>query len=406
MSTPFENKRILLGVTGSIAAYKAADLASKLTQIGAAVDVIMTQSALQFVTPLTFQSVTGRKAYTDVDLWGSEGHVLHIGLARNADLLVIAPATANTIARIAHGIGDNLLTVTVLAASCPLLIAPAMDGGMYLHAATQSNIRIIQQRGVVLIGPSEGHLASGLSGIGRLIEPVDILGQIRYELSRNGILTDKKIIVTAGGTQESIDPVRLIVNRSSGKQGYAIAQAALDRGAKVTLISAPTTLPTPAGAKKIDVITADEMLEAVLQTIPDSDALIMSAAVADFKPMTSFSQKLKRTAGQVEIHLESTPDILKTVAELKSKTGYPKIVVGFAAESHDLKENARLKLQNKSLDLIVANDITASDAGFIVDTNRVTILDAGGGEEVLPLMTKYEIADILLERIVALLTVG
>lgn len=406
METIFDDKRILLGVTGSIAAYKTADLASKLTQAGARVDVVLTQSALHFITPLTFQSVTGRPAFTDSDLWGSEGHVLHIGLAKNADLLVISPATANTIAKLAHGIADNLVTLAVLAATCPVLLAPAMDGGMYLHPATRANFETLERRGMVFIGPAEGHLASGLSGIGRLVEPEVILGHIRYALSRAGLLKDRRIVVTAGGTQEAIDPVRSIVNRSSGKQGYALAQAALDRGADVTLISAPAHLPVPAGASLIEVHTAEEMLLAVQKEIPNADALLMAAAVADFRPAAVSPQKYKRGAGPLNIQLEPTPDILQEVAAFKSKTGFPRVVVGFAAESRDLKENAREKLRRKCLDLIVANDITAADAGFAVDTNRVILLDAHGGEEELPLMTKSEVANIVLERIVAFLGLG
>lgn len=406
MTNLFDEKRILLGVTGSIAAYKAADLASKLTQAGALVDVILTQSALHFITPLTFQSVTGRPAFTDSDLWGSEGHVLHIGLARNADLVVIAPATANTIAKLAHGIADNLLTLTALATDCPVLLAPAMDGGMYRHPATRDNFETLERRGLVFIGPAEGHLASGSSGIGRMVEPEVILGQIRYALSREGPLKDRRIVVTAGGTQEPIDPVRSIVNRSSGKQGYALAQAALDRGADVTLISAPAHLPVPAGAKLVEVLTAEEMLPAVMKEIRKADALLMAAAVADFRPSAASPQKYKRQTGPLNIQLEPTQDILQEVAAFKSSTGFPRVIVGFAAESQDLKENAREKLQRKCLDMIVANDITAADAGFAVDTNRVILLDAQGGEEALPLMTKSEVADIVLERIVGFLGLG
>ena len=245
MTHPVENRHIVLGVTGSISAYKAAEIASRLKQAGALVDVILTQAATQFITPLTFQSVTGRKAYVEADLWGGEGHVTHIGLGHNADLLLIAPASANTLAKLAHGIGDNLLTVTALAAHCPLLIAPAMDAGMYSHPATQANVELLKQRGAIFIGPAEGHLASGLVGLGRLVEPQDILGQVRYLLSRNGPLKGVQVVVSAGGTQEAIDPVRLITNRSSGKQGYAVAQTALDYGAEVVLVSAPTALSAP-----------------------------------------------------------------------------------------------------------------------------------------------------------------
>jgi phosphopantothenoylcysteine decarboxylase / phosphopantothenate---cysteine ligase len=252
----FENRKILLGVTGSIAAYKAADLASKLAQAGAQVEVILTPSALQFIAPLTFQSLTGRRAYTDDDLWGSEGHIQHIGLGKNADIMVIAPASANTIAKLACGIADNLLTLTALAVGSPTLVAPAMDGGMYNHPATQRNLKILQDRGTAIIGPVEGHLASGLVGIGRMAEPSDLVGEIRLILARNGPLSGLHVIVTAGGTQEPIDPVRSINNRSSGKQGYAIAQAALDMGAKVTLISAPTALASPVGVSRINISTA------------------------------------------------------------------------------------------------------------------------------------------------------
>src|SRR5687768_6787232 len=275
------NKQIILGVTGSIAAYKAADLASKLTQAGAQVDVILTSAAEKFITPLTFQSVTGRRAYTDQDLWGKEAHVLHVGLGRAADILVIAPCTANTIAKLAHGQSDSLLAVTALATHAPLLIAPAMDGGMYDHPATQENIETLKTRGSSFIGPAEGHLASGLSGVGRILETAEIIGHIRVVLGRNGPLAGKKIVVTAGGTQEPLDPVRVLTNRSSGKQGYALAQAALEMGAKVTLITTPTALTPPVGVQITPVETAKQMLDAVLVASVKSDALIMAAAVAD-----------------------------------------------------------------------------------------------------------------------------
>ena len=264
MKTPLSEKRILLGVTGSIAAYKAAELASKLAQAGAQVDVLLTQAALQFITPLTFQSVTGRRAFCDADLWGSEGHVQHIGLGKAADLLVIAPASANTLAKLAHGLADNLLSVTALAAACPLLVAPAMDGGMFTHPATQANLEILRQRGAIVVGPAQGHLASGLTGVGRMVEPFELLGHIRLALGRSGALAGRKVVVTAGGTHEPIDPVRAITNRSSGKQGFALAQAALDLGAQVTLIAGPVSLSTPQGAERVDVQTAEEMLQAVL----------------------------------------------------------------------------------------------------------------------------------------------
>jgi phosphopantothenoylcysteine decarboxylase/phosphopantothenate--cysteine ligase len=403
MKTPFQDRCILLGVTGSIAAYKAADLASKLTQAGCRVEVILTQAALQFITPLTFQSVTGRRAYSDADLWGREGHVRHIGLGQSGDLLVIAPASANTIAKLAHGIADNLLTVTALAARCPLMLAPAMDAGMYAHPATQANLELLKQRGALVVGPVEGHLASGLVGLGRMVEPAELLGHIRLALARGGPLEGRKVVVTAGGTQEPLDPVRFLANRSSGKQGYALAQAALDRGAEVVLISAPTHLSPPCGARCVPVNTAQDMLEAVLAELPQADVLIMAAAVADFRPLAPAEHKIKRSGEVPEVRLEATPDILAAVAEFKQRTHLPCLTIGFAAETRDLLTYARAKLRAKHLDLLVANDITAPDAGFVVDTNRVILLDARGGEEHLPLLSKAEVADRILERIVALL---
>jgi phosphopantothenoylcysteine decarboxylase/phosphopantothenate--cysteine ligase len=403
MNIPTHGKRILLGVTGSIAAYKAADLASKLTQAGAQVDVLLTQAALQFVTPLTFQSVTGRRAFTDADLWGGEGHVQHIGLGKGADLLVIAPATANTLAKLAHGLADNLLAVTALAATCPVLVAPAMDGGMFAHAATQANLEILRQRGVGIVGPAEGHLASGLTGLGRMVEPLELLGQIRLALARQGLLAGRRVVVTAGGTQEPIDPVRVIANRSSGKQGFALAQAALDLGANVVLVAGPVQLETPFGAIRIDVQTAEEMLQAVLEALPQTDALVMAAAVADFRPAVQAGNKIKKEDGLPEICLVHTPDILRAVADHKEQTGWPRLSIGFAAESQHLLENARSKLVSKKLDLIVANDIRAANAGFAVDTNQVTLLDPDGSSEALPLMSKTQVSQAVMERIVKLL---
>jgi phosphopantothenoylcysteine decarboxylase/phosphopantothenate--cysteine ligase len=393
-------KKILLGVTGSIAAYKAADLASQLTQAGAAVDVILTEAATKFVTPLTFQSVTGRQAHTD--LWGDDAHVIHVGLGEQADLFIIAPATADTLAKLAHGLADNLLTVTALAARCPILIAPAMDGGMFEHPATQENLKTLVERGVIVLGPAEGRMASGLVGRGRMVEPEEIFGRARLALGRGGPLTGRKIVVTAAGTQEPLDPVRFISNRSSGKQGFAIAQAALDRGAAVTLIAGPTGLMTPSGARRIDVTTTAEMAEAVLNELADAHALIMAAAVADFRPAQVAEHKIKKTAVP-QVELEKTLDILSAVAEKRALTKKPEVVVGFAAESQNLIENARDKMARKRLSLIVANDISAKDAGFAVDTNRVTLIDAGGGVEQLPLMSKTQVAEIVLERVEKLL---
>lgn len=396
------DKHILLGVTGSIAGYKTADLASKLAQSGAKVDVLLTEAGEKFVTPLTFQSVTGRRAYTDKDLWGHEAHVLHVSFGKTADLLVIAPCTADTIAKLANGIADNLLTVTALAATCPLVIAPAMDGGMFNHPATQENLAKLKERGAIIIGPAEGHLASGLVGTGRMVEPVEILGQIRMVLGRwYGKLAGKKVVVTAGGTQEALDPVRVITNHSSGKQGYAIAQAALDSGADVCLVTAPTALTAPVGARVVKVNSAEEMLQAVLAE--SADALVMAAAAADFRPKHIAKDKMKKRDGIPQIELEAAPDILKTVSGTPVEKKRFRVMVGFAAESQNLLENADEKLKSKKLDFIVANDISANDAGFAVDTNRVTFLFANGARENLPLTSKMEVAEIIIEHISRLL---
>ncbi len=401
----FQGKHILLGITGSIAAFKAAELASRLTQMEALVDVIVTPAAEKFITPLTLQSVTGRHAFTDADLWGGEAHVLHVGLGRSADLLVVAPCTANTLARLAHGEADNLLTITALAAQCPLLIAPAMDGGMLDHPATQENLAKLRERGAYIAGPVEGHLASGLSGKGRLLEPSELLGHIRLILGRNGRLEAKKVVVSAGGTQEPLDPVRVLTNRSSGKQGYALAQAAIDAGADVTLITTPTALTPPIGTRTLSVETARQMFEAVLNQSAAADILIMAAAVADFRPKQIAGNKMKKRDGIPQIELEETEDVLAAVARQRTDSAAkrPCLMVGFAAKSHALMENAGEKLKSKGLDLIVANDISSKDAGFGVETNRVTLLYSNGEQEPLPLLSKSEVAETLIDRIAALL---
>ncbi len=401
--SPFRNRRILLGVSGSIAAYKSADLASGLRQAGAQVDVILTAAARQFVTPLTFQSVTGRPAFTDEDLWGEAGHVLHIGLAEGADLMVVAPATANTLARLAHGLADNLLAVSALANRAPLLLAPAMDGGMWDHPATRKNVEILGDRGALFVGPESGHLASGQQAVGRMAEPDTILGAIRLALGAGGPLVGVHVVVTAGGTQEAIDPVRRITNRSSGKQGFALAQAALDLGAKVTLIAAPTGLSAPYGVRREDVTSAAEMLAAVRESIRQADALVMAAAVADFRPAKLATDKLKKGDGVPQIELEPTPDILATIRSEKGEGHNLSVVAGFAAESQDLIPNAQAKLDSKGLDLIVANDILAPDAGFGVDSNRVTLLYADGRQEALPLLGKDEVAARVMAAVAELL---
>ncbi len=311
-------------MTGSIAAFKAADLASKLTQLGAQVDVILTRAAEKFVTPLTFQSVTGRRAYTDADLWGGEAHILHIGLSHSADLLAIAPCTANTISKLAYGAAENLLTITALACKCPILIAPAMDGGMFDADVTQDNLRILTKRGAYVAGPAEGRFASGLVGKGRLLEPAELIGHIRLVLGRDGRLADKKVLVTAGGTQEPLDPVRVLTNKSSGRQGYTLVQAALDSGAEVTLITTPTSLSAPVGAHIIEVETAQQMCKSVLNESAKADALIMAAAVADFRPKKAARNKMKKQEGIPQIQLEETEDILKAVANNRSRKKWPR----------------------------------------------------------------------------------
>ena len=396
---PLQSRRIVLGVTGSIAAYKAAELASKLAQAGAQVDTILTRAATQFVTPLTFQSVTGRRAYTDDDLWGHAAHVLHVGLAHEADLLLVAPATANTLAKLAQGQADDLLSVTVLAATCPLMVAPAMDAGMFAHPATQANLATLVARGATVVGPEEGHLASGLVGPGRLTDPAAIVGRVRYLLTRGGALAGRKVVVTAGGTREPLDPVRYLTNRSSGKQGYAVAQAALDAGAEVTLITTVDTLPLPPGATPVPVATAQEMADAVLEAVRTADVLIMAAAVADFRPAHVVDHKIKKEGGVPTVELTTNPDILLAVAEQRRATGMPVMVVGFAAETDDLRHNAQSKLERKGLNFIVANDVGAPDAGFAVDTNRVMLLGADGWSETLPLLSKTEVAEKVIARV-------
>ena len=404
--TLLKDKRIILGVCGSIAAYKAVDLASKLTQAGALVDVALTEAAGRFVSPLTFQAVSGRPVYTDMwraEAGGLPSHIAHIGLAEGADLLLIAPATAHTLAKLAHGLADDLLTLTALAADCPLALAPAMDGGMYESAAVQANLEILLRRGAHLIEPAAGRFASGLVGVGRLPETDTLIGHMRRLIGSDGELAGHKLVVTAGGTREALDPVRFITNRSSGKQGHAIAQAALDAGAEVVLISAAADLEAPVGAAWVQVDSAQSMLEAVLDHIADSSALIMAAAVADYRPLTVSAQKIKKSDGSLTLPLARTPDILMAVKAQREATGYPMIVVGFAAESQNLVENASGKLQSKGLDLLVANDITADDAGFAVDTNRVVVLDMDGGLHAIDRSSKAHIGNYIVERVGGLL---
>ena len=402
---PLKDKHIVLGICGGIAAFKIADLASKLTQAGAKVDCVLTESAAKFVAPLTFATVTGRPALTDADLWRHDLHVPHVTLGESANLLIIVPATANTIAKLAHGQADNLLTVTALAARCPIVIVPAMDGAMWSNAATQANVETLRARGRHILGPASGRMASGLIGEGRMVEPEEILGYARHVLSQNGQLAGRKIVVTAGGTHEPIDPVRFIGNRSSGKQGFAMAQVALDRGARVALITGPTALATPHGAERIEVETTEQMRDRVIEACRDADALVMAAAVADFQTEQAAGQKIKKTKDSLDLQLKlvRTPDILEAVKALRSETGRPTVTIGFAAETQNLVENACAKLESKGLELIVANDVSAQDAGFAVDTNRVTLIGRGGGVEPFPVMSKTQVAERVLDRLIALL---
>ena len=391
------NKTIVLGVTGSIAAYKAADIASKLTQAGAGVEVIMTKSATEFIAPLTFRNLTGRAVVTEMFDLASEFSIEHVALAEAADVMIIAPATANIIAKIAAGIADDMLSCTVLATEAPILLAPAMNVNMFQNSITQDNLANLKARGFTIVGPAYGRLASGKMGLGRLVEVEKIIGTVRHVLGRGGDLVGKSIVVTAGGTQEAIDPVRYLGNRSSGKMGYAVAEAARDRGAEVTLITAPTSLPDPAGMETAYIETAVQMKEAVAKAMARGDALIMAAAVADYQPKSKAKDKIKKEAiGSLALELIKTPDIL---AEVKGNF----VKVGFAAESENIIENARQKVQKKQIDLIAVNDITAADSGFNVDTNRVTLIGRDGKAEELPLMSKREVADRLLDRLVGML---
>ncbi len=388
-------KSIILGVTGSVAAYKAIDLSSRLTQAGAEVDVVLTQAATKFVAPLSFRSITGRPAVSDIFEPRTEFRAEHIALAQKADAVLIAPATANTIARIATGIADELLSCVVLATNAPVIIAPAMNVHMYENQITQENLSRLRSRGMIIVEPSTGPLACGDVGKGRLADIDFILETLNRVLEKRNDLKGKRILLTAGGTQEPIDAVRCITNYSSGKMGYALAEAARDRGASVLLITAPTYLLPPQGVEIRQVTTALEMRDAVLGAIPQADALIMAAAVADYRPDTVASGKIKKESPTLVLNLVRNPDILSEV-----KTGIVK--VGFAAEGENIIQNATTKLKEKGLDLIVANDITVPDSGFGADTNRVILISQEGNIE-LPLLPKREVADRIMDRVAELL---
>jgi phosphopantothenoylcysteine decarboxylase/phosphopantothenate--cysteine ligase len=402
-----QGKHIVLGVCGGIAAYKAADLTSKLQQAGAVVDVVLTEHAAAFVQPLTFSSLSHRPVYTD--LWEPTGEAAaqHIALGQQADLLVIAPATANTIARLAHGLANDMLTTVALATTSPLLVVPAMERHMYYHPATQANLRLLGQRGATILPPDEGHLASGAVGMGRFPETPTILAAIHRLLARAGDLAGRRIVVTAGGTREPIDPVRFVGNRSSGLMGFALADAARDRGATVTLITGAHSATPPAGIGLTHVESTREMLDAVLVACADADALIMAAAVADYSVAKPAVQKIKKGSaaenadGSLTLHLVPNPDILKELAKLPAMRSL--VRVGFAAETEDIAANAARKLAAKDLDILVANDVARSDIGFQAPDNEVTLYHRDGMVETLPIQAKRAIADAIWDRVAPLI---
>lgn len=389
-------KCVVLGVTGGIAAYKACELTSRLRKAGAQVYVIMTKNACQFVAPLTFETLSNHPVATDTFARPETWEVEHVALAKRADVFVIAPATANILAKMACGLADDMLSTTVLATRAPVLVAPAMNTGMWDNPATQENVERLQQRGVHFIGPEGGFLACGDTGAGRMSEPKDIFDAIEKLLAMQQDLAGLSVLVTAGPTQERLDPVRFITNRSSGKMGYAIAAAAAARGASVTLVTGPTSLPIPQGVNAVRILSTQELYDQMLALCPKMDVVIQAAAPADFTPETVADQKIKKQGNEpLVIRLTQTPDVAAAVGKTK-KEG--QTLVGFAAETNDVLQNAQKKLAKKNLDLIVANDVTAPGAGFDVDTNIVTFVTQDGLEK-LPKMKKAEVADALLDRI-------
>jgi phosphopantothenoylcysteine decarboxylase/phosphopantothenate--cysteine ligase len=392
-----KGKSIVLGVTGGIAAYKAAALCSRLIKAGAVVDVILTEAACKFVTPLTFQALTHRPVVTEMFALLAETEIGHVSLAKRADLLIVAPTTANTIAKLAAGFADNMLTTTALATEAPLLLAPAMESHMWANPLTQNNLsQLSKTRNVTLVGPGEGRLASGASGVGRMAEPEEILDAAQWVLGRNGPLAGQKVAITSGGTREPLDPVRFLGNRSSGQMGYALALAARDRGADVTLIST-VRQAAPFGVKLTSVETASEMHDAVFEILDRINILLMAAAVADYQPAMAAEQKIKKGQGELLVNLVRTPDILGDVAKQRRAD---QLIVGFAAETEHLIEYAQDKLRRKHLDLIVANDARQAIGAA---TNQVTLISADGSIEELPLLPKDQVAHSILDRVVALL---
>jgi len=395
-SSPLAGRRVLLGVTGGVAAFKACLLTRLLTRAGASVQVVMTRAATRFVGPDTFSALSGRPAY--VDLWEDPGAVLHVRLAHEADLAVVAPATANTLAKLATGIADDLLSATLLEARCPLVVAPAMHSGMWEHPATQANLATLVERGARVVGPVSGKLAHGDEGIGRLAEPEEILGACETVVARGRDLAGRRVVVTAGPTWEPIDPVRFLGNRSTGRMGFAVAKEASDRGADVTLVVGPGTVEPPEGLRTIPVTTAEEMRAVVLEAAREADVVVMAAAVADFRPEKTADAKLKKRVGPPDLRLVPTPDILSELAASKGR----RVLVGFAAETDDLEAAARAKLEAKGLDLLVANEVGREGTGFGSETNHAAILSALGEDEPFRIWTKRELASAICDRLAML----
>jgi phosphopantothenoylcysteine decarboxylase / phosphopantothenate---cysteine ligase len=392
-------KTIVVGVTGGIAAYKAAELVRLLVKDGAFIRVIMTKNAQEFITPLTLQTLSGNPVATETFNLTQESEIGHIRLADTADLIMIAPASADVIGKLAHGIADDLLTTVLLATMAPVLVAPAMNVHMYAHPAVQENLRILSQRGYRFVEPSEGFLACGYEGKGRLADPEDIVEEVRATLTKKD-LTNERIVVTAGPNTEPIDPVRFITNRSTGKMGFAMARVAWRRGADVTLVSGPTSLTPPRGVRFCPVRTALEMQQAILSAYGDATMVISAAAIADYRPAHVASQKIKKQEGNFSIELTRNPDILAGLSQQKGN----RLLVGFATETEDVLQNAMRKLHKKNLDMIVANDVTQEGAGFGHDTNIVTLIDRSERMETLPLMSKDEVAHTVYDRLLTLRT--
>jgi phosphopantothenoylcysteine decarboxylase / phosphopantothenate---cysteine ligase len=401
--------RITLGVTGGVAAYKAAELVRRLQQDNFTVQVVMTRAAREFITPLTFAALSGQKVITDLFGAGDsqdanlESAIEHIAIAQRTDLLLVAPATADILAKFARGIADDFLTTLYLASTAPVVLAPAMNVNMWNHAATQENLKLLRDRGVTIVAPDEGYLACGMTGPGRLAGQEEILAAVRQVLRTKRDLDAETILITAGPTREDLDPVRYLTNRSSGKMGYAVAEAAARRGAKVTLVSGPTALETPDGVTRVDVRSAEEMYAAVLAHFPNCSIAVFAAAVADYRPAISALQKIKRGKEPLTLELQPTIDILAMVAREK-KAG--RLVVGFAAETENVAQNARKKLESKNADLIVANDVTTDGAGFDVDTNIITMFFADGRDVTLPNLPKTEVAQRILDEILRMRVEG